>query len=188
MCIAWAHLEEACFVILYYTMRDVEYTAFELIRNELDIRRALQVCKAHAIANRWDRHCDHIPTLVDMVDGEVRVARNRYVHDPIFIGSGSYVRQTYATRYRKSPHKVHATITQFADVDSEEIYALTRAIRQLERYAGSIVTFLDWRLEGQDFFPDDPDMETVSAWRATFHCRIYQPNQISEIQLTIIRR
>ncbi len=159
MCIAWAHLEEACFVILFYTMHDVEYTAFELIRNELDFRRALQVCKGHAIANNWDRHCDHIPTLVDMVDGDTRIARNRYVHDPISAGTNSYVRQMNITRYRKSPHKIEVQIGDFADVNSDEIYALTRTIRQLEKYASSIVSYLDWRLEGETLDVDDPDME-----------------------------
>ncbi|TJW51111.1 MAG: hypothetical protein E5X65_24625 [Mesorhizobium sp.] len=148
MCIAWAHLEEACFVILLYTMSSVELSAFELIRNELDFRGALQVCKGHAVANRWERHSDHIPILVDMIDGEIRSARNRLIHDPITDGVHSYVRTSNVTRYRKSPHKIHVQIGTYTDVSSDEIYTLTRSIRALERYAGAIIQHLDW-LDGE---------------------------------------
>jgi len=161
MCIAWAHLEEGCYTILLYTLHDIEYTAYELIRNELDLRRALQVCKAHAVANNWAEHSNHIPALVDLIDNEVRNARNRYVHDPITAGVKSYSRQTYATRFRKTPHRLDVEMYSFADISSDEIYALTRAIRALESYSGSIIQYLDW-LDGED--PRDwpyPTMESA---------------------------
>ncbi|MER9522777.1 hypothetical protein NKI96_04260 [Mesorhizobium sp. M0292] len=159
MCIAWAHLEEGCFMVLFYTMRDIEYTAYELIRNELDLRGALQVCKGHAVANRWERHSDHIPILVDLIDGEIRAARNRFIHDPITSGVTSYIRQSYVTRYPKSPHKLDVHIGTHTEVSSEEIYTFTRAVRALERYAGSIVQYLDW-LDGERQFDwEFPSME-----------------------------
>ncbi|NLS02849.1 hypothetical protein HGP14_05615 [Rhizobium sp. P32RR-XVIII] len=150
MCTAWAHLEEACFSILFFIM-GTEDTAYQLIRNELDFRRAIQVCKGHAVANHWHDHCDHIPVLVDMIDGDIRVNRNRYVHDPIYYyGSESFERHTYKTRFKKVPfNKLEILLGDYAPISSDEIYALSRAIRALENYAGSIIQFYDW-LEGEE--------------------------------------
>lgn len=159
VCLAWGHLEDGVYSILSYIMSGVENTAFELIRNELDFRRALQVCKAHAIANSWDIHCDHIPILVDYIDGPLRSARNRYVHDPIYCGVKSYERTSYVTRYRRpKSFRFIAEIGTHTPVYSEEIYALARAIRSAEKYAASIIKYLDYALEGDELLPTDPTM------------------------------
>lgn len=158
MCIAWAHLEEGCFTILLYMMNE-SYSVWEFLRGELDFARAIQVCKAHAIGNNWDVHCDHIPVLVDMIDRDIRPPRNRYVHDQISYGVNSFIRQSYRTRYRKIPFKGLEVVGDYGPITSDEIYALTRSIRALERYAGSIIQHLDW-LEGERHYPwEFPSME-----------------------------
>jgi len=158
MCLAWAHLEDSCFTILLYEMQD-SYSVWEFLRNELDFSRALEVCKAHSIANNWDRHCDHIPVLADMIDRDVRTPRNRYVHDPISYGTNSLIRQTHRTRYKKIPFKGIHVVGEYGPVSSDEIYALCGAIRALEKYAGSIIQYRDW-LDGERHYPwEFPSME-----------------------------
>lgn len=144
MCIAWAHLEDGCYTILNQIV-DGELSAMEFLRNELDFGRALQVCKAHAIGNNWEAHCEHIPVLVEMIDQTIRPRRNRYVHDPIYSGLGSLERRTPKTRYVNVPFKgVQVLLADYTPIRSTEIYALNNAIRYLESYAGAIIRYQDW--------------------------------------------
>ena len=139
-------------------MRD-SYSVWEFLRNELDFARALEVCKANAIANNWESHCDHIPVLVDMIDRDIRPKRNRYVHDPITYGTKSFIRQSYRTKYRKTPFKGIEVIGEYEPVSSDEIYTLTKAIKALEKYAGAIIQYQDW-LDGERHYPwEYPSMD-----------------------------
>jgi len=94
-----------------------------------------------------------------MIDREVRTPRNRYVHDPISFGSKSFIRITHKTRYRKVPFKGVEVTGDYTPICSEEIYALTRAIKALDDYAGAIVQHQDW-LDGERHYPwEYPSME-----------------------------
>jgi hypothetical protein len=158
LCHAWADLEDTCFTILFYMMQD-SYTVWEFLRNELDFIRALEVCKAHAVGNNWEAHCDHIPILVEMIDKSVRTPRNRYVHDPVSHGPNSLIRTTHKTRYRKVPFKGIQVTGEYGPLFSEEIYALGKAVRALDSYAGAIVQYQDW-LDGERHYPwEFPSME-----------------------------
>jgi len=80
ICIKWAHLEDACMQMLQYIM-SAELSAFDILRNEIDIRLALRVCKAHAIGNNWGPHCPYTVKVCDAIDAHIRPYRNRLVHD-----------------------------------------------------------------------------------------------------------
>ena len=157
LCIGWAHLEDDFFQLLNYLMGRIDGTAFEIMRNELDIRDALTLSKNIAVS-KGGLAAPHIIRLCDFVNGTIRPERNRIIHDPIYVfGEGGYERVTYATKIIKQPKPLRIKVTEFTRVAPASVDQISELIKASQAYLSPIMLCLD---EGED--GRDPTAEAIS--------------------------
>jgi hypothetical protein len=159
LCIAWAHLEDDFFSLLNYLMGHVDVSAFEILRNELDLRDALEISKNIALHYQADVTSPHIVRLSDYVNNTIRPERNRIVHDPIYgFGGGFLERVTYTSKLRKQPKPARLEITHYTKIWPGSVNRITGLIEVAESYLSPIIRCLD---EGID--EGEPSEEALSA-------------------------
>lgn len=145
MNVRWGHYEDGFFILLSQVLGGLPHHAEYALRGELDMKRAASVMKNAALINEQLPARDHVLKLVALTDRPLREHRNRFVHDPIYSGSGReghrFERHYYRVEVKKpqSRQKPEITVISAFHVTPDLLAAFTECIYACETYLGKIL-------------------------------------------------
>lgn|GEM_PF-3171521 len=135
-------MEDAFFDTLNYFFQGVDPQRYDILRNELEMRDAINLLKHMSIDTPIGSTGSHLISLCDTVNSTLRNDRNRIIHDPIYRIHG-YERYTNKTFIRKQPKPVRLETFAVARISPELVNALSEAIQDAEKYLGAITLCID---------------------------------------------
>lgn len=156
VCLDWSYLESTANQFLYRLLQINDVKKFQTVCHNIDFRDRLaiiaQLCFIARPPNPADRWFNTLKWCLDKIDNDLRVRRNRFVHDKWILKPGDetpFVQRISArTGLKKQPSTgqyEHFT-QEFGEETSTDVLSLANEIHQM----GIRLTIIMFALEGEE--------------------------------------
>ena len=126
LCIAWRRLEIGVDYLLY-ALLGVDTETSTLIGASIELRAKIQIVKALAFKKRWsDKWYNSLEMDLDEIDNDLRVQRNRFVHD-LLVPDGDEIKRhqrKVGINKRQSRMPLELSLAESTTVTADDIWKL----------------------------------------------------------------